>query len=1034
MRGNLRRKNRSQAQKEIRFFQNEFAGGWNNDLPGTDLPKDSMALLDNFIAFPEYLEGRSGSQKFSNVTLPGSGTVHSFKQHPTNKKFVLHQGNTIWVSSSTMSSWDFLYTFSATNSGAIAVNGDAANQLSNVVFPHTNYGRVYWNLTNSGSTRTLSVYSDIAKTSLVATGSKVGNGIIYLQQQNNSGTNMAATVAYTIDDTDSANNITCTTASNIVTDDDSTLKEFNNDFLLFVKRSTSSDYIIYIDLTNNCLIKINSGSGVGYGYYKLLGGGTQSSATPYGYRYLYTFSRITTTTGAADSSKNRISGSLVFEGPSNGTLNSTSTDIGIDYGEYWSANPISSGNANTLILTQDGTLNGAANIYLLTAVFAEHYTHISLYRTLDIGVNGTDPITGQGNNREVYVWVGDYDFSLKSTTDTKTDDELRSSFGAGFGLRTRFLKEIVTGEVCEVTNNFIYASQRGTNTIRYGQLTHPENIGYHNQSYQFFKVADGVQILAASPDMLSILCANKTYISSPNSYQDLASGALTSTFVLNHLTLVSDNIGCSDYGSFSKVDAGNDLSEYSSSPSSSFIAHCSDHTIRIWNSSSWSNDLSSRRTNLIVRQMVNGSVGVYCRGVYYIWYRTDSSQTSNNLCLRFGMGRDTGIGWSKVSGSAWVVPPLKTGVCVFIDTNNSQRSLILDIVDSYFYWIETFTSYTGASLSKYFLDKVAVNGSGGTTITCKARFREIVAPEQDDALFHKESHIFDRPYDESVGYASGMQRSLLVYLDGSTTAADTLTNVPNKADLQFFNTIGGQRIQLEAQYTTSQVRLTGFSALLDAQDKMAFGAGPPQYADATNQANLAQNMTIWLCRPYPLLNRATGTSFTLTGTAPTAVTGPDSKTYALSFPSGASYSIASTTSYTNFAVHFWVKSAATSKKIFQMTGTNSFYVQFTANTTLSINGAGNLTVSTIASGFHSFWIIRSGSTVSVYQNGTLNGSTVTVATARGGTTFDINPDGGAMILDDIRVYTTAPVAADITYYYSDVTSTTFTGNKVLPLA
>jgi hypothetical protein len=37
----------------------------------------------------------------------------------------------------------------------------------------------------------------------------------------------------------------------------------------------------------------------------------------------------------------------------------------------------------------------------------DHWTHYSIYRTLDIGVNGIDPITGQGNNSELYVWVAD---------------------------------------------------------------------------------------------------------------------------------------------------------------------------------------------------------------------------------------------------------------------------------------------------------------------------------------------------------------------------------------------------------------------------------------------------------------------------------------------------------------------------------------------------------------------------------------------------------------------------------------------------
>jgi len=37
----------------------------------------------------------------------------------------------------------------------------------------------------------------------------------------------------------------------------------------------------------------------------------------------------------------------------------------------------------------------------------ECYTHFSIYGTQDVGVNGTDPVTGEGNDTERYVWLYD---------------------------------------------------------------------------------------------------------------------------------------------------------------------------------------------------------------------------------------------------------------------------------------------------------------------------------------------------------------------------------------------------------------------------------------------------------------------------------------------------------------------------------------------------------------------------------------------------------------------------------------------------
>jgi hypothetical protein len=411
--------------------------------------------------------------------------------------------------------------------------------------------------------------------------------------------------------------------------------------------------------------------------------------------------------------------------------------------------------------------------------------------------------------------------------------------------------------------------------------------------------------------MISFICSNKTYISNPNAYFDAGGEAISSIFVLQHLTVASENIGVTDYGSFAPMD-------------NAYIAHCSDHTIRIWNSSYWSDDIASRRVSQIVRLMIIGSVGVYGAGAYYLSYRTDSGQTNNNLCLRYGFSRESGFGWAKVSGAAWPMPPTYVGATQIMDSNNLQRIIVYDAVDTYPYWIETFTAYTGSSTTKVFKDKVATNGTGGTDIVCTARFREFTAEDESLDLFHKESYIYDRPYDEATGYPSGFSRTLKIYADGSTTAAATITAAPAKGDLQFFDKVTGNRLQMEVQFATSGARLTGIATLCDIFDRAAIGARPSDGADAAAQLALASNLKHWLTRPLNLLNRATGTSYTLTGTAPTNVTGPDGKSYGLSFVSGASYSVADTTSYTDFTVHFWGKSMATASKIFQITGTNSF--------------------------------------------------------------------------------------------------------------
>jgi hypothetical protein len=99
----------------------------------------------------------------------------------------------------------------ATAPGAVAnVYGDAASQLSawsltGAALTNTNYGLLYWTLADVAGTRTVSLYSNAAKTTLVAQGSRSGDGAITLAAQGGSGLSGSVTVAYTADDTDAAN-------------------------------------------------------------------------------------------------------------------------------------------------------------------------------------------------------------------------------------------------------------------------------------------------------------------------------------------------------------------------------------------------------------------------------------------------------------------------------------------------------------------------------------------------------------------------------------------------------------------------------------------------------------------------------------------------------------------------------------------------------------------------------------------------------------------------------------------------------------
>jgi len=1027
MQGRYRAASRTQGQTNPRFKQNRFEGGENSDLDSGAIGENQVALLENMIAFPGYLEARAGSQKFSNTSLPGSGTVHSLRQHPTTKKFVLHRGALIWIGDSTMSAWTEAKTYTGGYDAAPVLSGDTGNQISgltllNASAANTNAGTLYWTLTNSVTTRTVNLYKNSGKTQLVGTGTINGNGTFNILPQNASGlTGTVGFLVYTGDDTDAGNTITVTIASSFNRDSASLLKPFDGNMVLFSTPSSnlSVSGIILVNLTDNAWYPLNAVSPNKH----IVNSGTKSTSTPYGYRYIWTYCRITTTAGAFDPTKNRITGTLVHE---SGSRSVSST---LDYGEFWLANPIDSINTHVFYLTNVGFIPGSEFLYNPADVRQAHWTHIGLYRTKDIGVNGIDPSTGLGNNREIYTWVDDFPIGSETITISKTDDKLGADFVAGFGLKNRFWASIPDGAVGEVTNSFLFCAARGDIFVRYGQLTHKELAGYYNPAYQFFKMDDGVQILAQSPDILSIICSAKTWTSAYGNTKNVTSPE--SVFVITHLTISDYNIGVTDYGSFVETKSG------------IFMAVCSDRTVRQWNRFKWSPDLSYNGVNKIIQLMVDGSVGAYTAGAYYLWYRTGTGPSYNSSCLRFGLGDNAGFGWSRMTGSAWVYPGLYVGTTLIQDANNVQKLLVLDSPGAAFYAIAPFIGYA-SSLLGFLTDKQATDGSGGTNITPKVRFRTLLGEDKNNTLYHEETHF---SVNDWTGVGSGATTATLIAYSDNLSGGDPLNNIVDSlaisfpSDAQIFSKVEGLAIQFELQFASGGFQISEYMVYYQEQKKALIGHGPIDTTEAANQLAVASSMKHWLTRPIAsvasLRNRANGSLYTLGVGSAGLVSSPDGNTYGIQLDEIVSQ--LDTMLYGDFTVMYFRKGTASNTRHFELRGVDdasSFYVAGAGAGVLNINGSSGPTMLSDASTWRHVAIVRSAGVVTVVQNGIALAPTVAVAGSKGGVSLYLDrshvdvTQPGTISLFDFRVITAALTAAQILYLYNDVVNNT--GKKVLP--
>ncbi len=787
-------------------------------------------------------------------------------------------------------------------------------------------------------------------------------------------------------------------------------------------------------------------------------------ASTHVYRYLFTLSRIITygqdpTSFTISADRLEAGAEVVHESGTNGkrySTSSTSTARNRDYGEIYSLNPIDLSTGYTV--SAESLQSALGSIASITANdAAKHFTHVSVYRTKDLDDLIVDRESGKGNSAELYVWVMDVPRgaggSIAATPDTVSDAVLDTRISSGnLILRTRGFTPMPAGSCAELASGWMFVSDR-TNATPETRMSYcaiganPQHFGYYFADVQNYRFSDGIRAMKANQDILSIFCNGSSHICNLTAFEDKLS-SLQSVPFLTYFQAVDRAIGVRDWGTIDSLDKN------------TLIAVCSDSTVRMWDTTKWGDDISYGLVNTEIRQIVpastttygRGSVGKYYKGAYYLWYSKDATDTATTKCLRFGFGKQAGYGWSYYTG--WKYPMFKTGVQVMMDSNGVQRLVVMSSTDSsLMYWVETFAAFTGATdaiystgigagtrqLIRYDVDAFS-RLSAGTEIACTIKFRELIGAEEADYLVHDETFIKWRPLSVADGYRSAFALSLSAYENGSATATETVATQPKTASIKFTKEIADRRVQLGVTTVTGAWRITGVESHFRSLDRINYATsgdvsssesttGYPQY-----QAALASDMTHWITRRETSIDRATAGRLTAAGTI-SLITGPDGQSSSgHSFGSNTStYTRTATNTYAgNFSASFWVSAPPYNLDVFRISGTNPLYARFTDATTISFSGLGTVTVASVASGWHHFVIVRSATTITVYQNNVVKGTiTNNPATSYGGGNFSMGASSAVIGIADFRMYTKALTAAQISYYYLDVTANS--GNIVMPM-
>jgi len=870
----IRKRTRSQGDRAIKHTQDNFGEGLNVDLPATDINTNANPVLDNYIAYERYAEGRTGST-LANDDLPGSGTIHSIAIHPENGQLVMHRGAKLY---------------------------------------------------------------------------SVTSSFVEIQ-------NLGHTESFTFDE-------------------DSNLVVFGDDFLLY---TASGLFRLYITLSIKSFIPINA--------QKPLEIASVVAATdkgPFKYKYIYTFSVIIANIGfPANSGHRGTPGNvLVHETP---PIRPT--------GEVGSE-------AYFLQVSREEEIGISQQIVSILETIPDHVTHISWYRTPDLGQNGLDNLAF-----DQYAWIDDREVSFPNAADLTFDDTINYRLTHAPNLRLKNIgwEALPNGVLGEVTPGFIFTAALNGKMLSYSQRVPDDTrAGFHDAGTQFQEFDDGINVIAKLPDSLAVIENSTSSIITLTSIIDTGVNQYVAT--IDHIITIDDDIGVIDGKSFSNADGG------------TYVSICSDKSVRTFDQSGWGRDLALDHVGGIIDGIkVGATVAKYYKGAYYIWYTLDNDATKPDSCIRFSLKRSSGKGWNTVTGVDWVLPPINTGLMVGSNFNAPSDTklsyfFVLNESDNKIYWIDSFNGPENITINdfpvvKHYSDKKIFFYADGTQIPCKIRTRDVTGSQRSFNIKHSESHIY---YNNSTPEDPlALTISASAFVDDSDTPTDTVTEVPPGDDIQFFRKVEGSRISVEFTSNRSGHRVISIDGRFRVQDINRPNAGPSKSLEGTMQADLQGKINLWtFTRPAPLLSRIDNKKFPL-GNIQTQL-GPDGRTKAVQvgvgsnevnpflFPDRSSYN----TEEGSFSALFWVGGLDFSGPpvvlftVYNLDGTIGLQLYATNATTLilfntSLGIVGTFTVDDLnagpTNGYHQIFVYSPAlGTLDIKQNGVSKGLTFAFITFGGG--------------------------------------------------
>lgn len=446
------------------------------------------------------------------------------------------------------------------------------------------------------------------------------------------------------------------------------------------------------------------------------------------------------------------------------------------------------GNATEIGLNPITLTNLPTKTQIGNTIAGAHFNSIILYSTVNLTFEGNIPSPYPTNSADPTIMARNQIIPIESgednattATDNVLDIVLQSQMKAGLILKNRLLRPVVNSNIGAIAGTFVFTWNAILGLSEFFSTNSPgeQYMGYSHKN-QWVRPNSRVNAIEFSGNKALFLSDGRTAALNTSSYSmEDESASPVPLFDKPDDVSLTLGVPAENIGTIAHIDEEK-------------LCAMTNEGIRVFDGFGWtptSSGMDLHKYGLILKNCPAGAVAAYGNGKYYLWFRSNKSQSAyNDLCVVLDFTQKKSYPMTKIAGIAttgagisFPMPGLYVGaLAVFYQGKTLvccyRRQYGTTFADRRIYWIDTFDSTANAIFVKETVDNYYEDTTPRTAaIATFILMRGWAGPTESHKLVPRRIYLFWSKDPDETAFLTGFVANLDMYLDD--VFKETMSNV-----------------------------------------------------------------------------------------------------------------------------------------------------------------------------------------------------------------------------------------------------------------